>query len=575
MSTYFALTIGPIYDTISSARTTREMWASSYLFSYIVRQLVEQFDHAGMEILLPLHTESDLSEKHGAGIYPDRIIAKMNSCTKQSIETIIDDTVEQFSLNIYQHLNSRNDVVTHSFNVLQSDSAKKVGIQDGIKDYLLKYIRLYYLAKELNKGDNISKNLYPYLDVMDLQPRILPPENFPDSVYFNKQTGERLSIKTSPLRVFTDLINNSFLIEDGFGKKEHIKSLNEIATVELQRIDGKRYGSFQKLVKEELTETWQLANAFGKKSSEKRDKEEEAMNELRKNFTNEFKAYHNYIAIVQADGDNIGAIIKQMNVADNKGEFNQENNLKTFSKMLSSFSDEATKLVVKYGGTPVYMGGDDIFFFAPVACRKDKNSDMESIFDLVDILNKKFIEEVRDPATLAFNPDIKPSLSFGISVTYRKFPLYEARNIAYNLMKKAKEVPDKNTVAITLLKASGHDISFMFAKDEPDIFNKIIEMTHTRVNTKENFINSITYKLDSLKKVLVPVSGDKERVKNFFKNNFNENYKDNKSFYESLEEFIVLLANKNKPSSILNDEDYKLLYGVLRFIHFLRSNEKE
>jgi hypothetical protein len=138
----------------------------------------------------------------------------------------------------------------------------------------------------------------------------------------------------------------------------------------------------------------------------------------------------------------------------------------------------------------------------------------------------------------------------------------------------AKEKLNRNAIATTLLKNSGHTISFGISKKDDAVFKAFRELIHARIDTKENFINSITYKLESLKEVLVPISGNAERVKSFFKNNFNENYRANVSFYESLEKFIVMLAAQNS-TLLLNKDNYDLLYGTLRFIHFLRSNEKE
>ena len=40
MKTYFALTIGPIYKTLSQAQKTREFWGSSYMFSWIMREII-------------------------------------------------------------------------------------------------------------------------------------------------------------------------------------------------------------------------------------------------------------------------------------------------------------------------------------------------------------------------------------------------------------------------------------------------------------------------------------------------------------------------------------------------------
>ncbi len=125
MTTYFALTIGPIYETISSARTTREMWASSYLFSYIVRQLVNEFEQAGMDILLPSPAYVAHKNYHGAGIYPDRIIAK-STLSQKEVQDIIDEIIKKLAKDILIHFDKRNDAITHSF-ILRSNANKQDG----------------------------------------------------------------------------------------------------------------------------------------------------------------------------------------------------------------------------------------------------------------------------------------------------------------------------------------------------------------------------------------------------------------------------------------------------------------
>jgi CRISPR-associated protein Cmr2 len=586
MTTYFALTIGPIYETISSSRTTREMWASSYLFSYTIRQLVDEFENNKMEILLPSPAYVTHKNYHGAGIYPDRIIAK-STLSRKEVQDIIDEIIQKLAKDILNHFDKRNDAITHSF-ILRSNANK----QDGVIDYLNKYLRIYYLCKDLDeKTDNIIRTIYPCLDSLELQPRILPSEDFPVTTYerIKRVAPSKSGIKSSPLRLFTDLVNNSFLIDDGLGTaleratmqldpKRHFSTINEIATAELKQIRESDYAKFETVVKAEINETWQEVIERERQRDKNGIIELDSMDLLKDLFADEYKTYHNYIAIIHGDGDNVGKIIKSMtNVKDQNGQFiEQETALKAFSKMLTGYAVEATELVADYGATPVYIGGDDLFFFAPVASKNKSLNQWMTIFDLISKLDELFNSLIRDQTIYDWGlaPDEKPSLSFGISITYRKFPLYEARNISYSLMKTAKDDLGRNAVAVSILKASGHEIPLGFSKKDISIFDKIRELIRIRVDSKENFINSITFKLESQKKVLVPVSGDAERVKNFFQNNFNENYKANVSFYESLEEFIVMLACQDSPA-IMNDENYKLLYGVLRFIHFLRSNEKE
>ena len=60
MTTYLAITIGPIYATIQQARRTRELWAASYVFSLLMRELLEVLkDEKIGELLAPVVTSGD------------------------------------------------------------------------------------------------------------------------------------------------------------------------------------------------------------------------------------------------------------------------------------------------------------------------------------------------------------------------------------------------------------------------------------------------------------------------------------------------------------------------------------
>jgi len=578
---FFALTIGPIVDTISSARTTREMWASSYLFSYIIKKLVESFDRIGMDILLPSREFINKNTYCGAGIYPDRIIAG-SSLSKKDIEKEIKDVISDLSSNIFKHLKSRSGKVYKGKIVLDVDY---IFTEKEINDYLNEYLRIYYFQKELKSDENIIDTLYPYLDVMELQPRILKTEDRKSVLLpFLKNSLSKAEIYSSPLRIFTDLVNSSFLIDDGYGNSEErmknglspkrrLSTISEIATAQLKNISEKRYEDFENAIQNEIKELWQLDILAEQQKQPKKS----AINILKNNFKEEYRTYHNYMAVVTADGDKIGSIIKSLTNATIQGqnETTQKDAIKKFSYLLSDFAVKATKIIDSYGATPVYIGGEDLFFFAPVVGRDTQEGETQTVFDLIKTLDSLFDQVINKQTEIDFGlkEGEGPTLSFGISITYYKFPLYEAKNMSYHLLFNiAKEQMGRNAIATTIIKNSGHNISFEISKKDGALFDKFLKLVKDRISTKDNFINSVTYKLDSFKAILSRIAGDKSRVESLLKNNFNENYYANLSFYQSLRDYIVEIA---KAKDGLTEAGYRLLYGTLRFIHFIRSNEKE
>jgi CRISPR/Cas system-associated protein Cas10 (large subunit of type III CRISPR-Cas system) len=53
-------------------------------------------------------------------------------------------------------------------------------------------------------------------------------------------------------------------------------------------------------------------------------------------------------------------------------------------------------------------------------------------------------------------------MSFGISVNYEKYPLYEARGLLFDT---AKKMGGKNAIAVSVRKHSGRKFGFVLKKD--------------------------------------------------------------------------------------------------------------
>ena len=121
----------------------------------------------------------------------------------------------------------------------------------------------------------------------------------------------------------------------------------------------------------------------------------------------ELKRSH-YFAVVQADGDNMGKILSKL----------KDDEVRIFSKACLEYSGEASKLVSRFGGMTIYAGGDDLLFLAPVS-----NGKGQTVFELCQEIAMLFEGKMKDNF-VGFSSC--PTVSFGISIQYEKFPLYEA-----------------------------------------------------------------------------------------------------------------------------------------------------
>jgi len=278
-------------------------------------------------------------------------------------------------------------------------------------DFLKNYLQIHIVELDETKIKNPILDISPYLDSAEL--------------FFEAQKDEKNEILE-----FVKKLNNTFLAEDAFGKESKVKfpSLPHIA---LNSID------------EELIE----------KEFETNDDEQEVMRKLIQE-QKDLKPYNKYICLVQADGDNMGKVLEEI------GEDSKK--LSEFSEALFDFCLEATSMVDDFKGKMIYAGGDDLFFFAPVMSGK------KTIFDLCNALSTTFDEKMKSLNL----KESSPSLSFGVSITYYKFPLYEARENAVSLLFDQAKSGQKNAIAYRVTKHSGHTFESIVYKCNTCLFKK-------------------------------------------------------------------------------------------------------
>ena len=90
---YIGLTIGPIDKTLALARKTRELWGASYLFSYMMKEIIKNLLENGINqenIIIPYALDLELHPyAYGAGIYPDRLVFRADEKDLQDLMNII------------------------------------------------------------------------------------------------------------------------------------------------------------------------------------------------------------------------------------------------------------------------------------------------------------------------------------------------------------------------------------------------------------------------------------------------------------------------------------------------------
>jgi CRISPR-associated protein Cmr2 len=217
------------------------------------------------------------------------------------------------------------------------------------------------------------------------------------------------------------------------------------------------------------------------------------------NDDDEFQAKNaqKYIAIIHADGDNLGAYIKS-----------KKDSVSEISHSLFEFDSKAIKTIDSFGAIALFIGGDDLLIFAPLI-----NSKKETLFDLINTLSEDYQNTLETD---------KSTLSFGVSITYYKYPLYEALEKSRKaLFEVAKNYADgrKNAVAISAQKHSGQSFDFCISKDEAG-YKEFTELVNHTLNSEIELPHAIHHKLYNHKSLFEHI--EDIQIEDTFKNIFNE-----------------------------------------------------
>jgi CRISPR-associated protein Cmr2 len=335
--------------------------------------------------------------------------------------------------------------------------------------------------------------------------------------------------------------------------EKQIETLAEIASAQLEQIDADKYRKIHKDAKTEEKET-------GK---------DELIKKMSKNFTG-FITPHKYICIVHADGDNIGKIIKQL----------PNEKLKPFSDKLLKFGQSACESVKNFQGFPIYAGGDDLLFIAPVVSN-NKANETQTIFDLIKQIDRDFDATEITQTTIEENGNtITPSMSYGVSITYYKYPLYEAlkmsRDLLFDVAKEMKK-EGKNAIAWTIQKGSGFTVKGCFSKNSEDLYNAF-EALIDSINDKfdSNLISAAAHKIkasESLLKLFMGKAEQNLRLDAFFDKTleFNDKEAEEKKYLEAVKTLLITLH----PTANDVKQTIDTVYAMTRTAKFIKGLEED
>ena len=181
-------------------------------------------------------------------------------------------------------------------------------------------------------------------------------------------------------------------------------------------------------------------------------------------------------------------------------------------------------------------------------------------------------------------------MSYGISIIYHKYPLYEAWEIARNMLfTKAKSVSGKNAVAINLRKNSGSDFEMTMSKST-EAYTKLKALINTSLT--ETLVSSVAHKFRANEALLDILPKDDEfkgldeRMTAFYEKVIDtETKSENESTYLNLTKdmFEIIykdsITEQKKEHIEENGTDMHIIisqfYSMLRIAKFIKGEDSK
>lgn len=543
---YIALTIGPIYETMSYCKKTRELWVGSYFFSYFMKKLITKLSEEDSEIkidfLVPFvkdEKKNALNEKLEVGVFHDRFIATSES-SKDDLKNLLISRI--------------NETLDELANIINANEQSKYN--EALKEYF-QYHYIIATKDELleNTGkENVIFAIDAILDSLELQQKF----TFENKSNIVKPKDSNSSDKINPIAKLQYEANR---LKKDLGLKIKFKSIPRIAIANIKKFELANLMQEKYLDKNRIYRK-KMYKLFREAVKDKYDNDD-LYDTFYKEFEKDesFKPHHKYYAVIQADGDKMGKTIR--NNPEKIGKISK--NIFTYITQEEEGISDINKLFNDFGGMLIYAGGDDLLGFAPISGKDDK-----TVFELIERLSSKFKKVVRNDV----------SLSFGVSINYYKSPMIEAIKqsgyLLFDVAKKHNTEEKSGSVALSLTKHSGQTFDGVFFLND-DSYISYKEIFKDELNGNITLPHNIQYSLKSLEFLIVDLfekkskKSDEEivlRINALFKNlvkdsSQNENMK---SSIDRIKDYLLKFKPKSK-------DEFQKFITQLAIIKFLRGDK--
>lgn len=557
MESLLILTFGPVQSFLAQARKTQDLYAGSFLLSYLCRVAITKAKNDyRAEIIFPNPANPSL---------PNRFVALLPEAEKEKLQEIgvsLERCIKEEFLRIGQEVLRKTGL--KDANPVSSQLVK------AYEEQLQSLLKVYWVAGEA-QGEPYAKRyeeVERYLEAVKrtccfdyyseqgrkcaltgeqnalfyrknperkrkayLCPEAKPvPEWLPlkylqegeclGGIAFVKRCAEKFFQSTEYKERFSLASNQKYeKYEAEFPSTAEIALMETLSCLSPQKIaDYKNiFGSdfndhffYQENLDEKVFEREGIPL---KKLAPAREK----LAELEKEAEKQAVRFARYYVVLYMDGDNMGKWVT--------GKFLEDEDLeklqgfqKELTQKLGEYASGVAKVIFPPKGCRVYCGGDDILALL----------NLNHLVPVLEELQEKFPSFKKIAATRE-NRD--SSVSAGICIAHYKEPLAEVLNWARRAEEKAKE-KEKDSFALTVLKHSGEIHQAVFRWRYENLRPLILLQQMVKELLKEDFSDTFIRNLAQEFRPLIPIRGQKNKREEPEKILWREN------FFASEEEMI-------------------------------------
>ncbi|MCB8818364.1 type III-B CRISPR-associated protein Cas10/Cmr2 [Desulfosporosinus shakirovi] len=453
----FVFTIGPVKSLINQSRKIRDLYAGSYLLSFLMSKAIEELQKKKrVEIIFPsVQTDKDNS-------IPNRLVAIISGYTESEQERlgtslaaytqnafidICNRIFDKLSITPNQWAKEQLERFLEVFWVFQEYERYEAGYPQMVRSINgLKKLRMF---AQTNEPYGRKCTLYPESNIVfaksssgKFQKFVLPEQivdiTDTDSCKYAIKPTEGLSSVALVKRMLSILWNEK---EDGSPVLTGYRSnISSVAYMLLKSRLGTTYEADLKMLGDEASETiFDLQNGQILSEDEYRLESIDAAKELYKKIKNNHIVISPYYALVKFDGDGMGNLY----LTHPDMDFHQR-----LSADLCGFATSVRGIISRHHGICIYAGGEDFLGFLP----------LDSLFNALFELHKEFPNQVKTPQ----GHSTPLTFSAGIAIGHIMQPLDELIAKSSELEASAKSIDkNKNAFAIELMKRSGEKITII------------------------------------------------------------------------------------------------------------------